>query len=89
LISGGKNLHRNVVFNGFSLKAIPKMASEGLGDDAIIDLLTATAKHYRQELEMADGDPLQLRMEILRRLELISHSLKGLLKGHQAPLFRA
>lgn len=56
------------------------------GDDALIDLLTATAKHYRQELDGA-SDPSQVRMEVLRRLELISHTLKGLLKGRQEPLF--
>ena len=64
------------------------MDQEALNDDAIIDLLTTTAKHYRQELDAEAGDPRQLRMEILRRLELISHSLKGLLQGRQAPLFR-
>lgn len=58
-----------------------------LDDEALIDLLTAATKHYRQELDGEDCDPQALRMEILRRLELISHSLKGLLKGAQAPLF--
>ena len=66
-----------------------KTTSEELDDGAIIDLLTATVKHYRQELDGPDADPPQLRMEILRRLELISHSLKGMLKGQQKPLFRA
>ena len=65
-----------------------KTTSPELDDGAIIDLLTATVKHYRQELDEQDTDPHQLRMEILRRLELISHSLKGMLKGHQEPLFR-
>ncbi|MEJ2638402.1 MAG: hypothetical protein P8010_02400 [Desulfosarcinaceae bacterium] len=64
------------------------MDQEALSDDAIIDLLATTAKHYRQELDGEACDPRQLRMEILRRLELISHSLKGLLQGRQAPLFR-
>jgi hypothetical protein len=57
-------------------------------DDAIIDLLITTAKHYRQELDGDASDSHHLRLEILRRLELISHSLKGLLKGRQEPLFR-
>lgn len=56
-------------------------------DEAIIELLTATAKHYGHELDEA-SDPNQLRMEVLRRLELIAHTLKGLMKGHQSPLFR-
>jgi hypothetical protein len=64
-----------------------KKNADAPGDDAIIELLTATAKHYRQELDEA-SDPIQLRMEVLRRLELISHTLKGLLKGHQSLLFR-
>lgn len=59
------------------------------GDEAIIELLTATAKHYRQEIADPSADPNQLRMEIVRRLELISHTLKGLLKGHQSTLFRS
>lgn len=62
-------------------------SAEFTGDDTIIELLTATAKHYRQELAVPSADPNQLRMEVLRRLELISHSLKDLLKGHQPPLF--
>lgn len=61
---------------------------EAADDEAIIDLLTATAKHYRQELKDPSTDSNQLRMEILRRLELIAHTLKGRLKGHQSPLFR-
>jgi hypothetical protein len=64
------------------------MAPEKLSDEALIDLLAATTKHYRRELDGAQCDPHQLRMEILRRLELISHSLKGLMRGRQAPLFR-
>ena len=69
------------------MKVTAKMPAELTDDDAIIDLLTATAAHYRQELAQTDEDRRQLRMEILRRLELITHSLKGLLKGHQSPLF--
>jgi hypothetical protein len=64
------------------------MDPDVLNDDVIIDLLTATAKHYRHELEEEACDPHRLRMEILRRLELISHSLKGLLQTRQPPLFR-
>jgi hypothetical protein len=77
------------VANEYRQKETPNMDQDALSDDAIIDLLTTTAKHYRQELEEEACDPRQLRMEILRRLELISHSLKGLLKGRQAPLFRS
>lgn len=64
------------------------MDRDALDDEAIIDLLITTAKHYRQELDGEAGDAHHLRLEILRRLELISHSLKGLLKGRQEPLFR-
>jgi hypothetical protein len=66
-----------------------KTTLKELDDGAIIDLLTATVKHYHQELDEPNADPHKLRMEILRRLELISHSLKGMLKAHQDPLFRA
>ena len=69
-------------------KVTLKVDADPFDDDAIIELMTATAKHYRQELGEEACDPHQLRMEILRRLELISHSLKGLMKGHQEPLFR-
>ncbi|MDJ0781995.1 MAG: hypothetical protein QNJ22_08480 [Desulfosarcinaceae bacterium] len=65
-----------------------KMEKGGPGDEVIIDLLAATTHYYRQELAASTQAPHQLRMEILRRLELISHSLKGLLEGDQRPLFR-
>jgi len=52
-------------------------------DQSIADLLSTLARQYQKQI--AD-DPLaknKTRLEIIRRLELISQSIKGLMKHHQ------
>jgi len=55
-------------------------------DHAIADLLATVARNYRRQID-EDALPMnRTRLEVLRRLELISQSIKGLMKHEQEPL---
>jgi hypothetical protein len=55
-------------------------------DRSIADLLTTVAMHYRKQITDDTLPKNKTRLEILRRLELISQSIKGLMKYEQDAL---
>jgi hypothetical protein len=55
-------------------------------DLAIADLLSAVAGQYRKRIADDTLPPNQTRLEIVRRLELITQSIKGLMTYEQDPL---
>ena len=52
-------------------------------DHAIADLLSTLARQYRKQIADQTLPKNQTRLEIIRRLELIAQSIKGLMKHHQ------
>jgi hypothetical protein len=52
-------------------------------DDAIADLLSTLARQYRKQIADQTLPKNKTRLEIIRRLELIAQSIKGLVKHHQ------
>ena len=52
-------------------------------DHAIADLLSTVAMQYRMQIANKTLPKNQTRLEIIRRLELISQSIKGLMKYQQ------
>ena len=55
-------------------------------DLAIADLMSAVARQYRKQIADDTLPPNQTRLEIIRRLELISQSIKGLMTYEQDAL---
>jgi hypothetical protein len=55
-------------------------------DLAIADLMSAVAGQYRKQIADDTLPPNQTRLEIIRRLELISQSIKGLMTYEQDAL---
>ncbi len=52
-------------------------------DEAIADLLAAVAEQYRLRMRTEAPDANDIRFEIIRKLELIRQSIKGLMKHRQ------
>ena len=52
-------------------------------DHAIADLLSTVARQYRKQIADDSLPKNKTRLEIIRRLELISQSIKGLMKYEQ------
>ncbi len=52
-------------------------------DDAIADLLSTLARQYRKQIADQTLPKNKTRLEIIRRLELIAQSIKGLIKHRQ------
>ena len=52
-------------------------------DHAIADLLSTVARQYRKQITDSTLSKNKTRLEIIRRLELIAQSIKGLMKHHQ------
>jgi len=52
-------------------------------DHAIADLLSTLARQYRKQIADQSLPRNQTRLEIIRKLELIAQSIKGLMKHHQ------
>ncbi|HSO17929.1 MAG TPA: hypothetical protein VLT88_00640 [Desulfosarcina sp.] len=55
-------------------------------DHSIADLLSIAARQYRQQIEDGSLAKNKTRLEILRRLELISQAIRGLMKHEQDAL---
>lgn len=55
-------------------------------DQTIADLLSTVAKQYRKQIADDTLPKNKTRLEIIRRLELISQSIKGLMKYEQEGL---
>lgn len=55
-------------------------------DHAIADLLSAVAGQYRNQISDETLPKNRTRLEIIRRLELIAQSIKGLMKYEQEGL---
>lgn len=55
-------------------------------DAAVAQVMMAVAKQYGDQINEPDGSLNEVRMEILRKLELISHSIKTLMKPRQRRL---
>ena len=55
-------------------------------DHAIADLLSTVARQYRKHIAEDTLHKNKARLEIIRRLELIVQSIKGLMKYDQARL---
>ena len=55
-------------------------------DRAIADLLTTVASQYRKQIAEDTLPRNRTRLEIIRRLELISQSIKGLMRYDQEAL---
>ena len=52
-------------------------------DHSIADLLSAVAGQYRRQIADRTVSRNKTRLEITRRLELITQSIKDLMKHHQ------
>ena len=52
-------------------------------DQSIADLLSTLARQYQKQITDDTLAKNKTRLEIIRRLELISQSIKGLMKHHQ------
>ena len=52
-------------------------------DNTIADLLSTVAGQYRRQISDSTLSKNKTRLEIIRRLELIAQSIKGLMKHHQ------
>ena len=55
-------------------------------DHAIADLLSTLAGQYRRQIADSTLSKNKTRLEIVRRLELIAQSIKGLMKYEQEGL---
>ncbi len=55
-------------------------------DQSIADLLSTVAGQYHRQINDESLAISQVRLETIRRLELIVQSIKGLMKYEQAPL---
>ena len=55
-------------------------------DQTIADLLSTVSKQYRKQIADDTLPKNKTRLEIVRRLELISQSIKGLMKYEQEGL---
>ena len=55
-------------------------------DSAIAELLTTVALHYRKQIADDTLPRNKTRLEIIRRLELISQSIRGLMRYDQEAL---
>jgi hypothetical protein len=55
-------------------------------DHAIADLLSTLARQYRKQIADSTLSKNKTRLEIVRRLELIAQSIKGLMKYEQEGL---
>ncbi len=55
-------------------------------DHAIADLLSTLARQYHKQIADQTLPKNKTRLEILRRLELIAQSIKGLMKYEQEGL---
>lgn len=52
-------------------------------DYTISDLLSTLADHYRRQITGSTPADNRIRLEMVRRLALISQSIKGLMKSDQ------
>jgi len=57
-------------------------------DEAIADLLTAVAKQYRAQIRADTEDVTATRLEVVRKLDLIRQSVRGLMKPRQQKIER-
>jgi hypothetical protein len=55
-------------------------------DHSIADLLSAVARQYRKQIDDHTLPRNKTRLEIIRRLELITQSIKGLMRYEQDKL---
>ena len=55
-------------------------------DQSIADLLAVIARQYRKQILDAQIPKNKTRLEIIRRLELIAQSIRGLMKPEQNDL---
>jgi hypothetical protein len=55
-------------------------------DRAIADLLSTIARQYQKQIADSTISKNKTRLEIIRRLELIAQSIKGLMKDQQEKL---
>jgi hypothetical protein len=64
------------------------MKMDKLEDRAIAELISAVAEQYHSSIEEGSQPIKQIRLEIIRKLELIRQSIKGLMKDNQKKLLR-
>ncbi len=57
-------------------------------DVDIADLIAAVARQYRKRVREPELRPNDVRLEIVRKLDLIRQSIKGLMKFKQKELFK-
>lgn len=55
-------------------------------DQSIAELLAMIARHYQKQIEDADIPTNKIRLEVIRKLELVSQSIKGLMRHEQEGL---
>jgi hypothetical protein len=55
-------------------------------DQSIADLMSMIARHYQTQITDPDIPKNKTRQEVIRKLELISQSIKGLMKHEQETL---
>jgi hypothetical protein len=60
-----------------------KKTADTQGDEAIADLLESVVKQYRTQIRSDDGDAVSMRLEVVRKLDLIRQSIRGLMKPRQ------
>ena len=56
-------------------------------DQALAELLAATAEEYRKCIDAASGRENDVRLEIVRKLKLISDAIKGLMRPKQMDIY--
>ena len=55
-------------------------------DQSIAQLLSMIARHYQTQITDPDISTNKTRLDVLRKLELISQSIRGLMKHEQASI---
>ena len=55
-------------------------------DQSLANLMSVIARYYETQIKNPDIPKNKTRLEIIRRLELISQSIKGLMKHEQNTL---
>ena len=53
------------------------------GDEAIADLLESVVTQYRLQIRNGKVDATSIRLEVVRKLDLIRQSIRGLMKPRQ------
>jgi hypothetical protein len=62
------------------------MKTDRKNDRAIADLISTVAEQYHKSIEEEARPIKQTRLEIIRKLELITQSIKSLMKSDQKEL---